>query len=72
VVHSRAYKAATAKPAEPLPKPPSLANAKELVSLRIDRDALDHFREGGPAGTDQRGAAQGGGEVGQGKLATSV
>jgi uncharacterized protein (DUF4415 family) len=32
----------------PLPKPPSLPNAKELVSLRIDRDILDHFQEAGP------------------------
>ena len=44
----QAFKTATTKPAEPLPKPPSLPGAKELVSLRIDRDVLDHFQEGGP------------------------
>src|SRR5471030_3315759 len=45
-----AFKQATAKPA-PLPaKAPSLPGAKEMVSLRVDRDVLDHFQEGGPAG----------------------
>ena len=43
-----AFKAATTKPVEPLPKPASLPGAKELVSLRIDRDVLDHFQEAGP------------------------
>src|SRR4051812_35901501 len=32
---------------------PSLPNAKELVSLRIDRDILDHFREDGPGWQDR-------------------
>jgi uncharacterized protein (DUF4415 family) len=50
-----AFKAATTKPLEPLPLPkaPSLPNAKETVSLRIDRDVLDHFQEGG-AGWQER------------------
>jgi uncharacterized protein (DUF4415 family) len=49
-----AFKAATTKPVEPLaPKPPSLPNAKELVSLRIDRDILDHFQEAGPGWQDR-------------------
>jgi uncharacterized protein (DUF4415 family) len=43
-----AFKAATTKPVEPLPKPPAIPGAKELVSLRIDRDVLDHFQEAGP------------------------
>jgi uncharacterized protein (DUF4415 family) len=46
-----AFKAATTKPAPapaPAPKAPSLPNAKELVSLRIDRDVLDYFQEAGP------------------------
>lgn len=45
-----AFKAATTKPLAPLSKPPSLSppNAKEQVSLRIDRDILDHFQEAGP------------------------
>jgi len=48
-----AFKAATTKPLEPLPKPPSLPNAKELVSLRIDRDVLEHFQEAGPGWQDR-------------------
>src|SRR4029450_6423945 len=44
----QAFKVATTKPAEPLPKPASLPGAKEMVSLRIDRDVLDHFPEGRP------------------------
>jgi uncharacterized protein (DUF4415 family) len=44
-----AFKAATTKPLEePAPKRPAIPNAKELVSLRIDRDVLDHFQDGGP------------------------
>jgi uncharacterized protein (DUF4415 family) len=44
-----AFKAATTKPPpEPAPKAPALPNAKELVSLRIDRDVLDRFQEEGP------------------------
>ena len=52
-----AFKAATTKPPEPLPKPPSLPNAKELVSLRIDRDVLDHFQEAGPGWQERINAA---------------
>ena len=54
-----AFKAATTKPVPappplPLPKtPPSLPNAKELVSLRIDRDVLDYFQEAGPGWQDR-------------------
>ena len=44
-----AFKAATTKPPEPIPaNKPSLPGAKEMVSLRIDRDVLDHFQEDGP------------------------
>ena len=43
-----AFKTATAKPAEPLPKKPALPSVKELVSLRIDQDVLEHFQESGP------------------------
>jgi uncharacterized protein (DUF4415 family) len=52
-----AFKAATTKPLEPAPKKPSLPNAKELVSLRIDRDVLDHFQEAGPGWQDRINAA---------------
>jgi uncharacterized protein (DUF4415 family) len=49
-----AFKAATTRPLEPVRGPdpvakaPSLPGATELVSLRIDRDVLDHFQEDGP------------------------
>lgn len=52
-----AFKAATTKPPEPLPKAPSLPNAKELVSLRIDREVLEHFQEGGPGWQERINAA---------------
>ncbi len=43
-----AFKAATApKPLE-VPKAPTVPGAKEMVSLRIDRDVLDYFQEDGP------------------------
>ncbi len=48
-----AFKAATTKPAEPLPKKPSLPGAKEQVSLRIDREVLDYFQDGGPGWQDR-------------------
>ena len=44
-----AFKAITTKPpAAPVPKAPALPGAKELVSLRLDREVLDYFQEGGP------------------------
>jgi uncharacterized protein (DUF4415 family) len=54
-----AFKAATTKPPEPIPgsKPPSLPGAKEMVSLRIDRDVLDHFQQDGPGWQDRINAA---------------
>ncbi|MEX2035835.1 MAG: BrnA antitoxin family protein [Xanthobacteraceae bacterium] len=48
-----AFKAATAKPAALPPKPPAIPNAKEQVTLRIDRDVLDHFQEAGPGWQDR-------------------
>jgi uncharacterized protein (DUF4415 family) len=48
-----AFKAATTKPAELPPKRPTIPNSKELVSLRIDRDILDHFQEAGPGWQDR-------------------
>jgi len=52
-----AFKAATAKPAAPLPRAPSLPNAREVVSLRLDREVLDHFQEGGPGWQERINAA---------------
>jgi len=42
-----AFKQATTKPAEAPPPRPTIPNAKELVSLRIDRDVLEHFQADG-------------------------
>lgn len=54
----RAFKAATTKPVDPLPKaPPSLPGVKEMVSLRIDRDVLDYFQADGPGWQDRINAA---------------
>jgi uncharacterized protein (DUF4415 family) len=54
-----AFKKATTKPAD-LPAPPAaIPNAKELVSLRIDRDVLEHFQEGGPGWRDRINEALG-------------
>jgi uncharacterized protein (DUF4415 family) len=38
---------------EPTPKAPHVPGAKEMVSLRIDRDILDHFQEDGPGWQDR-------------------
>ena len=54
----KAFKAATTKPIEGPPKQPqSLPGVKEMVSLRIDRDVLDHFQEDGPGWQDRINAA---------------
>jgi len=53
-----AFKAVTTKPAAPLPsRAPSPPNAKETVSLRIDRDVLDFFQEEGPGWQERINAA---------------
>lgn len=45
-----AFKSATTKPTEaPAPKPSTtLPPAKEMVTLRLDRDVLEHFQADGP------------------------
>ena len=49
-----AFKAATTKPPEPIPaKSPTLPGAKDMVSLRIDRDVLDFFQADGPGWQDR-------------------
>lgn len=54
----QAFKAATTKPVEGPPKPaPSLPGVKETVSLRIDRDVLGFFQQGGPGWQDRINAA---------------
>ncbi len=53
-----AFKAATTKPPEAIPaRPSSLPAAKEMVSLRIDRDVLDLFQADGPGWQDRVNAA---------------
>jgi uncharacterized protein (DUF4415 family) len=58
-VAEAAFKAATTKPAEPLmvAKAPAIPNAKETVSLRIDRDVLDYFQQEGPGWQERINAA---------------
>ncbi|MFS8037586.1 BrnA antitoxin family protein [Xanthobacter sp. AM11] len=48
-----AFKSATTKPIEAPPKAPVIPNARSLVSLRIDREVLEHFQAGG-AGWQER------------------
>ena len=45
----RAFKALTAKPVENVsPKTNAVPAGKETVSLRLDRDVLEHFQDDGP------------------------
>ncbi len=54
----KAFKAITTpKPAQPRPKPTPLPSAKEIVSLRIDRDVLDLFQAEGPGWQERINAA---------------
>lgn len=54
----RAFKTVTApKPVEVPANKPALPGAKETVSLRIDRDVLDHFQAEGPGWQDRINAA---------------
>lgn len=48
-----AFKRTTAKVAEAPPKATALPGVKELVSLRIDQEVLEYFREGGPGWQDR-------------------
>ncbi len=47
------FKAVTTKPVEAPAKTPSLPGVKEMVSLRIDKDVLEHFQNGGPGWQDR-------------------
>jgi uncharacterized protein (DUF4415 family) len=49
----KAFKAVTTKPAEAPVQKPVIPNAKETVSLRIDRDVLEFFQESGPGWQDR-------------------
>jgi uncharacterized protein (DUF4415 family) len=48
-----AFKKVTKKEPEARPKSQALPGVKELVSLRIDQDVLEYFREGGPGWQDR-------------------
>ena len=48
-----AFKKVTAKVAAPPPKQNVIPGAKEQITLRIDQDVLEHFREGGPGWQDR-------------------
>jgi uncharacterized protein (DUF4415 family) len=48
-----AFKKTTTKVAEMPPKKVALPSVKELVSLRIDQDVLEHFQEAGPGWQDR-------------------
>jgi uncharacterized protein (DUF4415 family) len=48
-----AFKKTTTKVAEAPPQKAALPNVKELVSLRIDQDVLEHFQKGGPGWQDR-------------------
>lgn len=50
-------KTTTKVPEAPPPKKAALPGVKELVSLRIDQDVLEHFQEGGPGWQDRINAA---------------
>ena len=49
----KAFKTATTKPADLPAAKPAVPGAKETVSLRIDRDILDHFQKDGPGWQDR-------------------
>ena len=52
-----AFKTATTKPVEQPAAPASVPGAKEMVSLRIDRDVLDFFQADGPGWQERINAA---------------
>ena len=47
------FKKVTTKTPDLPPKKTALPSVKEMVSLRIDQDVLEHFQEGGPGWQDR-------------------
>ncbi|HEV7259002.1 MAG TPA: BrnA antitoxin family protein [Bosea sp. (in: a-proteobacteria)] len=47
------FSSATAKPVPTAPTRPTVPGARELVSLRIDSDVLEHFQSDGPGWQDR-------------------
>lgn len=52
-----AFKTVTAKVAEAPVRKAAVPGVKELVSLRIDQDVLEHFQDGGPGWQERINAA---------------
>lgn len=52
-----AFKSATTRPVEAAPKASAPPNLRETVTLRIDRDILEHFQEDGPGWQERINAA---------------
>lgn len=52
-----AFKKTTTKPVEAPAKPAALPGVREQVTLRIDQDVLEHFRDGGAGWQDRINAA---------------
>ena len=48
-----AFRSITTKPVEAPPKAPVLPVGREMVTLRIDREVLAHFQDGGPGWQDR-------------------
>ena len=48
-----AFKRTTSKVADAPPKTTAIPGVKEMISLRIDQDVLEHFREGGAGWQDR-------------------
>jgi uncharacterized protein (DUF4415 family) len=48
-----AFKKTTTKVPEAPAKPAARPGVREMVSLRIDQDVLEHFQEGGPGWQDR-------------------
>jgi len=48
-----AFKKITTKVAESPPKKTAIPGVKEQVTLRVDQDVLEFFREGGPGWQDR-------------------
>ena len=54
-----AFRSATPQPVDPVERPTAAAlpPARELVSLRLDRDVLEHFQAAGPGWQERINAA---------------
>jgi uncharacterized protein (DUF4415 family) len=52
-VAEAAFRSTTTKPVEGPTVPPALPTVKELVSIRIDQDVLEHFQSDGPGWQDR-------------------